>query len=363
MYSTAYYSPDHRTARQRFRTAIKSLNWNLEEYNIGGVDPQGEPLGFEVAFSNHGSSDRTLVVSSGIHGAEAFFGSAVQLAMLENWRKKPEKRPHNNVLLLHGLNAYGFAWHRRFDENNVDPNRNFLLDSEPYSGSPPGYVSLNPMLNPEYLPSRWEPFTLKLAFAQMRMGWGSLKQAIASGQYDYSKGIFFGGHRPSRMHEILRQHFPRWLSGSNVVRHLDFHTGLGRWGNYKLLLDFPLSNERKKLLTKCFGSDAMQESQPEGIAYESRGGFDRWCSSMGFAKDYVAMCAEFGTYSPLTMLKGVRAENIAHHWSTPASAQSILAKRRLLELFCPGSPVWRDTVLRKSLRLIDQAFSSFDILD
>ncbi len=61
----------------------------------------------------------------GLHGVEGFFGSAVQLACLEHWLSA--EAPSVKYVFLHGLNPYGFAWRRRFDENNVDPNRNFLL--------------------------------------------------------------------------------------------------------------------------------------------------------------------------------------------------------------------------------------------
>ena len=32
------------------------------------------------------------------------------------------------IVLVHALNPFGFAWRRRWNENNVDLNRNFLDD-------------------------------------------------------------------------------------------------------------------------------------------------------------------------------------------------------------------------------------------
>ena len=73
------------------------------------VGPDGADLTIDVATSP-GPANRVVVISSGIHGVEGFFGSAVQLALLE-------RRPAPGVrwVLIHALNPYGFAWSRRFD--------------------------------------------------------------------------------------------------------------------------------------------------------------------------------------------------------------------------------------------------------
>ena len=56
------------------------------------------------------------------------------------------------------------------------------------------------------------------------------------------------------------------------------------------------------------------------------------------ALDYLFACAEFGTYGPLRILAGLRAENQAHHWAPPTAASTVWAKQRLKELFvlCQG---------------------------
>ena len=46
-------------------------------------------------------------------------------------------RANAAVVLIHAINPFGYAWHRRFNENNVDINRNFLLAEEAYVGRRP----------------------------------------------------------------------------------------------------------------------------------------------------------------------------------------------------------------------------------
>ncbi len=347
------FSPDYATARQRFRQAASRVGWQLEAHPIGVNGPTNEELTLDVGWSPTDESDRVLVVSSGVHGVEGFIGSAVQVSLLEQWTSRSQ--PPVTCVFLHGLNPYGFAWLRCFDENNVDPNRNFLLPGERYEGSPPGYARLDTLLNPRRPPSRWEPFTLKALRAIAWQGMPALRQAVASGQYEFPRGLFFGGAGPSRMHQLLAANFGRWLHGGREVVHLDFHTGLGPRGACKLLIDYPLSEYQCARLTNLFGAGSFEASDSSSVAYDVRGGFGRWCVSRNLASDYLFACAEFGTYGPIQVLAGLRAENQAHHWGTPSAASTVRAKQRLKELFCPAAEDWRSQVLARGLDLVARA--------
>jgi hypothetical protein len=347
------FAPDYATARLRFRQAALRLAWELEAHPIGLQGPDGEELTIDVARSAGGDSNKVLVVTSGVHGVEGFLGSAVQVALLERWATAPA--PQVRCVFLHGLNPHAFAWLRRADENNVDPNRNFLLPGERYEGSPPGYADLDSLLNPRQPPSPWEPFTLKAMLAIARYGMPALRQAVAAGQYDYPRGLFYGGNEPGGMHRFLAEHMGRWLEGSGQVVHLDFHTGLGPMGACKLLIDYPLSGIQRARLTEWFGADSFEACDSSGIAYDARGGFGRWCVSRNLAPDYLFACAEFGTYGPVRVLAGLRAENQAYHWGSPSDASTARAKQRLKELFCPSAEAWRSQSLKRGTDLVCRA--------
>ena len=352
------FSPDYAAARKRFRTGVERLRWELESLPIDARGPVGEELTIDVGYSAPGSSGKTLVLSSGVHGVEGFFGSAVQVALLEHWAV--DGPPPQRCVLLHGLNPFGFAGLRRFDENNVDPNRNFLLQTERYEGSPSGYAELDSFLNPQQPPSRWEPTTLKALWLIARYGMPALRQAIAAGQYEFPRGLFYGGAGPSRLQQILSEHLPRWLMGSESVIHLDFHTGLGPGGSCKLLIDYPLSERQHARMTRLFGPGTFEACNSGNTAYDARGGFGRWCVAHGMATDYLFACAEFGTYGPIHVLAGLRAENQAHHWGSPLAASTVWSKQRLKELFSPAAPSWRTKVMKKSLDLVELALRAAD---
>lgn len=347
------FSADYKTARDRFREAASQLGWQLESLPHDGNGPQGEELTTDVAISKGGDPTKVLLITSGVHGVEGFFGSAVQLALLEKWQASGP--PPVRCVLVHAVNPYGFAWRRRFDENNVDLNRNFLLPGERFSGSPDTYARLDSFLNPRRPPSSGEPFLAKAVWLIARYGMTALRKAIASGQYDFPQGLFFGGAEPSPANMLLENNFARWLEGSEDVVHLDFHTGLGPKGSDKLLIDYRLSEKQRQRLIDWFGNDAFEEGQTSKIAYDARGGFGRWCVKKEFAPDYLYACAEFGTYGPVTVLRGLRAENQAYHWCQPDDARVARTKDRLTDLFCPEDAGWRTQVIKRAKQLAAQA--------
>jgi hypothetical protein len=349
------FSPDYITARTRFREAAARLGCQVQAHPIDTKGPDGEDLTIDVAIAAGTRPDRALVVSSGIHGVEGFFGSAVQLGVLEDWIRDGGTPATIRCVFLHTLNPFGFAWRRRVNEANVDLNRNLLQDGEAFAGSPDGYARFDSLLNPRRCPSRWEPVTLKMLAAIARYGMPALKQAVAAGQYDYPQGLFYGGDRPSRLREILSARFDEWLGGSTEVMHLDFHTGLGLRASCKLLIDYPLTDTGHRRLSAWFGTDSYEVVHSRGVAYAARGTLGQWCVGRRRRLDYLHATAEFGTYKPVTVVAGLRAENQAHHWCEWQDPSTERAKDRLVELFCPRSEDWRRRVLARGHQLVTQA--------
>ncbi len=358
--SSPFFSSDYVTARELFRAAAKMLGWEWEAFPFADRGPEGELLTLDVACSSRSPGNPagpTLILSSGLHGVEGFFGSAVQVALLKRIADGALELPVRCVM-LHALNPFGFAWLRRFDSQNIDPNRNFLLPDEEFAGSPPLYTRLDPLINPRYRLNRYDFFRWRAAWLVARFGLRALQQAIAAGQYDFPQGLFFGGHGPCETQQVLAKVLPQWVGGATRVVHLDFHTGLGSRGRWKLLIDYPLTAPQKEQLAHFFGYGNFETFDAPQTAYDARGGLGRWCVHQQFASDYLFACAEFGTYPPLQVLTGLREENQGWYNNGPLTQATLRAKERLVELFCPAADDWRATVIRQSLALIDRAARS-----
>lgn len=350
--------PTYAAARGRFRELAGAAGARLEAFPFGGTGPDGTDLSTDAAVFGSDRPRRVLIVSSGLHGVEGFFGSGAQAAWMARGLGGWSPGPGEALVFLHALNPHGFAWVRRFDEANVDPNRNFLLDGQAYEGSPPLYARFNGLLNPERPPGPTDLFTARAVAAIVRHGMPALKAAVAGGQYDFPRGLFFGGHTPATCRRVLAENLPRWVGDASHVLHVDFHTGLGRWATYRLLLDPGVSPDRVAWARRTFGAELVEHSDLSGVAYPTRGDIGTWCRSLFPGRTYDALCAEFGTYRPLRVLAALRAENQAHHGLPPGSPAYERAKRGLKEAFAPGDRAWRADSVAQAVDLLDRSVAA-----
>jgi hypothetical protein len=357
MSSGIAFCPTYALARTRFLTAASALGCRLEAYLLDQKGPEGELLSIDVAMLGDFSAQHVVVVSSGLHGVEGFFGAAVQCCLLESHLQSWKPQPGNALVLVHALNPYGMAWRRRGNENNIDLNRNFLLPDEPYTGSPPKYKNLDAFLNPASPPSPFDPFILEAALQILRYGVKTIKETLPVGQYDFPKGLFFGGHGPAKTHQILELHLPRWLGLATEVVHIDLHTGLGPRETYKLLTEEPNGSAQARWLAAQFGAEVVETVDTGSTAYKPRGSWAQWCRAKFSQRNYHFLTAEFGTYSDIQIVKALRAENRAHFWGHPDISYE-WAKAQLVEVFAPAAQDWREAVVSQALKVIQQAIDA-----
>jgi hypothetical protein len=353
-----FYSSSYSASRERFLLAAKRRKLELASYPIDQAGPDGSPLSIDVARLGPARPRQVLVVSSGTHGVEGFFGAAVQLALLDGLFAERRLPEHLGLVLVHAINPYGFAHRRRVNEDNIDLNRNFLLSGRPFSGAPEVYRALDPLLNPKAPRSAFEPFLAVAALQIARHGFSALKNAIAQGQYEFPEGVFFGGAGPAQTQRILSHHAAEWLGEPERVIHVDFHTGLGKWASYALCIDQPVGGPRIAQLSRELGAPFVQGYEPSGVLYEIQGGLGRWLEERFAATQYDCLLAEFGTYSALRVLQGLRAENYVHLHARNDARLYERTKRELVELFCPASPIWRARVLEQGVRVVAQALTA-----
>jgi hypothetical protein len=346
-----YFSPDYFTARSRWRAAASRLRCRLESHQIDAVAPINDKLTIDVAIFGNPLAHKTLVISSGLHGVEGLFGSAVQLAVVDRYLTTERLSSDLAIVMIHILNPFGCAWYRRWNEDNIDLNRNFLVGRELYRGCPPDYPSLDSFLNPRSAPSRFEPFWLESARIISQYGMATLKNTLPVGQYEFPQGLFFGGDAPSQTQQILTAHLRRWLGISKQVLHLDLHSGLGKWGTYQLFAELTRASSRYRWLSAQFSHEQMLPLDADDLVYQPRGTLGRWCQASCPDLTYDFLLAEFGTHSMVRVLKALRAENRAHWWGQPADRSYQWAKRELLEAFVPSSQSWRNMVLEAGVDL------------
>lgn len=318
----------------------------LHTLELAARGPFGDNLSIDIAWFGSSTPQNAVLHSSGIHGVEGFAGSAIQLQLLERLPSIPNDTA---LVLVHILNPFGMSWLRRTNENNVDLNRNFIADRQ-YSGAPAIYADVDLFLSPRSGPSR-DLFVVKALVMIGRHGLTPLVQAVGGGQYEYPRGLFFGGKKLEeglqKYHDFLRQH----LSSARRVIGIDVHTGLGRFGRDRLLVERQSYEE----LRQRFGKRVTLAEPRYGPAYRIRGGLQHLVGDALAGAAVRFMMQEFGTYNPIKVLHRLREENRWHHFGEGTLNHPV--KRSLKIAFCCDNPRWRQRVLSRGREVVEQALA------
>ena len=257
-------------------------------------------------------------------------------------------------MLIHALNPYGFAHNRRVNEHNVDLNRNALVA---FPGpTNPGYQSLNTWLNPASPAPRLDDFVWRALPLLIQHGRTTLAQAIAAGQYEFPQGLFYGGREREPSLNIFANLLaaPRFANVQRVI-HLDLHTGLGRYGQYQLLLEESPSTPEFEFFTRVFGIAMVKSDHASQATHYSAHGILPTLTRHAFPSALTLTATlEFGTLAPATLLRILRAENRVHHHGARRSADAIRICTALRAALAPNDPAWRTAVIEGGRRLFTQ---------
>lgn len=236
-HADTYFPTGYEAARAAFRAACAAPRTPLP---VCAADPvrypnvQDADLTIDTALISAGHPN-LLIVQSGIHGAEAPAGSAVQRMIWET-HLAPLLAAGWDVLMIHALNPYGFRYGRRVDGENVDLNRNFFASPKPGTfGVPnPAYDALRGLVEPtdrigsvEWQNAMVTAHTL-LGFARHGFNFTYVSNGTHGGQYVNPQGFEFGGDHPAQQTAFWREKIaPIMAAHSGNIVLLDLHTGLG----------------------------------------------------------------------------------------------------------------------------------------
>lgn len=343
-----YFSPDYAGARARFRAAGLRAGAALDALPLAARGPHDESLTIDFAWLGARRPRQAVLHISGVHGVEAFAGSAAQLALLA----APPQLPAGSALILvHALNPYGMAWLRRSNEHNVDLNRNFHLDNGIWTGAPPLYKRLDALLNPASPPER-DAFMLRLGAAGLRHGIRAVRQAIAHGQHRYPRGLFYGGAELQPGPRLFIDWIQAQLGSIETLFAIDLHTGLGPHAVDTLLAEPGVGTTALPALSRALQRPLASGSTAPG-AYTVRGSLGAALPRLLPDARVEFVLQEIGTQPALRVLHALREENRWHHYGDGHIEHP--AKHRLLEALCPASPAWREAAIAHATDVVYRA--------
>ncbi len=349
-----YFPADYRHARAAFLEACERANLGVttrRHPTAAGAD--GKPLFLDVATIGPREARSALLLISGTHGVEGYFGSAVQTGLLrEGLAKRALKK--SKIVLLHALNPFGFSWNRRVNEDNADVNRNFVDHRNP----PPNaaYDSLADAIAPNDLSEE----TLKSANARLSVyakenGAFALQAAISSGQWRHDKGVYYGGAHDSWSARMLKDVFRDELAGAEQLTVIDFHTGLGDCGAAEMITeDMPGSAgyERAKSL---WGESVASSEAGESVSAPLKGTIDKAVAAWIAGKTLTFAALEVGTAPVREVFDALRRDNWLHAYAGMTHAQAGIIKRQIREAFYPDTWEWKRKVWDHAAKAVERA--------
>ena len=295
-----------------------------------------------------------IVLTTGVHGIEGYIGS-VMLDVFFGEIYPQLDTDDTGVLVVANVNPYGMKYMRLYNENNVELNRNFILDWESFDLSVnEKYPLVDSFLGPtgKIGNALWHEagFYLSLAKNAITQGADTISDALLGGQYEYPQGVYYGGNGDEASTVYLKDVFARCLDSEyeNIV-HIDVHSGYGP--RYNMVIFNSVYETMSEAESQdAFGYDNIIAYDSEAF-YATTGDttdfFYRLADSVDTDKSLFSTCFEFGTigdefFDTILSLKYTVDENRNHWYPTDNETSAEVVRQNYLELFYPTETQWRE---------------------
>ncbi len=355
--------PDFNVQRERFLSVAQQAGGQITTYSHPLVGPNGEALATDVATFGSPQAKRLLVVISGTHGVEGYYGSDNQIAWLQagNTASLPEDTA---VVMVHLINPWGTAYLRRVNEDNLDLNRNFVDFSLPLPPNPL-YENLHEIYLCEDLngPQRAHADDLMDKYTH-EQGWTEVKKIVEAGQYKYPDGIFFGGQQACWSHLTMKRIIDNHLSQAESIISFDLHTGAGAYGTPMLMAIAQTAYPALQPAREIFGSwlnvviTGANVATNTGITATATGYLSQFILDNLPGRQVLQLVIECGTYDGETMHHLVRDDHWLHLFGDLSSPQAQKIKGELLEGFYPQDEDWQALTALRTQQIFNRAFTA-----
>ena len=241
------------------------------------------------------------------------------------------------------------AWLRRYNESNIDLNRNFRFTDKDWYIPSEVYKKINWFLNPQRK-RFFDSFLLQAVGIISAYDYATLKQAIAGGQNQFPKGLFYTGQQPEQLPTLYGNWLKESIASAQYLFVIDVHTGLG--SKCQEILVHKGTASDSTLLSGQLGKPLQQNYVKDQVEYyEYSGGHNHIYKQVLPQVQVDFITQEFGTYPNLYVLQALRDENRYHHYGN--RQLSHVSKMRLKESFCPAHLQWRTSVIENGASLYD----------
>ena len=347
---------------ESFRTDYEDIRLHLQELSDGlGAEFASHPIdesdGLYIDsfyLPSRDTQTNLVVLTTGVHGIEGYIGAAM-LDVFFGEIYPTLDHSDTGVLVVANVNPYGMKHLRRYNENNVDLNRNFILDWDSFDrASNQEYPKVDTFLGPtgKIGNALWHEagFYLSLAKTAVTEGADTISDALLTGQYEYPEGVYYGGDGDESSTVYLKDVFARCLESryENIV-HIDIHSGYGPRYNMVIFNSvFETMTEAESVAAFGYGNVIAHDSES---FYATTGDTTDFFYRLAQQKDtdtaLFSTCFEFGTigdafFDTILSLHYTVDENRNHFYPTDNGVSAQIVHENYMELFYPTETAWRE---------------------
>ncbi len=283
---------------------------------------------------------------------------------------------NTGLIIVHSVNPVGMKEMRRYNENNVDLNRNFIYDWDSFDKDMnPDYEDLKGFLQPEKeigtITWRDLGFYGEIVKTVLTDGSTKIEKALLSGQYMQPKGVYYGGQEDEPSTKFTKGLFEEILltEYANIL-HVDLHTGYGP--RYQM----SIFSSAKETMTQEEAQRAFD--YPLVFTPDS----DEFYVTNGDVPEYFAMLKdeiapskslysttfEFGTmgdglWASIDSVKRTVMENQLIQYGSDNDTTKKILDSRYREMFYPSERKWRDKAKEDFIQAMEGVMKFNKIID
>ncbi|WP_175989902.1 M14 family metallopeptidase [Bacillus sp. Marseille-Q1617] len=367
-----YFPADYEQSRHTFRGHLEKIKekWPQAELKTTSIGKEEDNTIDMIASGATESNDQVLFFTTGEHGIEGYAGAAMIHLFTEEYLHRVDPST-TGICFIHALNPWGMRNFRRVTENNVDLNRNYLYNRSNVPEDVNKYYEKESEL---FLPDgkitdlSKEKMKLQsqLVKALAEEGYSAIKEAKGMGQFEFERGVYYGGEKEEETSIFLKKLQNQLLSEYPRVIHMDWHTALGPSNEITMVVSSEDERGEEELKAK-YDLKNIQKFTPKKVKGDSTNHFHKLKNEKYPANYLFSALFEFGTFgtgkkAELREFMTIVLENRLY-WEgaeNPDDREWILAEFR--EMFYPLNDEWKKSVLEEGRLGIESVLGEERIL-
>lgn len=361
------------SSRARFRGYVDAVRARWPGARLGSHTlHDGDDLSIDWIAAGAPAPRRLFALTTGLHGIEGYVGAAMLALFVDEFL--PTMDPQDTgLLLVHAINPWGMAHHRRCNAHHVDLNRNFISRWEGLEEANPDYDRVLALLHQPCPLESWPVANLRffggLVRLMLELGVSRGRNAILAGQYRHEGGFYFGGSGLQEETRVLMRLMEKALAGYDQIVHLDMHTGYGPRDQMSIVHPTGEPGTSAEWSRKL-GYPRVVRTDPTEFYVILGDMTDYWYELRDDrlpGRRLYAASFEFGTFgdSLLAEIRSLRASVLQNRLEVCGVANRAAGeriRREYEEQYYPSDPAWRDKAISDARQGFQGILSFFGLI-